>query len=386
MIEKQPSKGKDFDKLQPFVVDTATFRPEITPAEELQTSAEPQYIPLLHGKATDAIAIYGRTSKRDPITGKLIIEANEVKAVIDRAQEEALAGGINVHKLLSASIGEFARLYHIGEDQPSTPPVYAVALPLKEYATKLGYRVNPILSDSMTDEEKSREKKRASGALKDARKKIKADLETLYSRKLTWTEKVKGKPEDYISISIIGTHGIRSGHIAMIFDPVFAQYLLRLPLTQYSEALLGIDARNPNAYYIGNKMMVHYFIDNNQRTGTYQQLKVKTLLKETDLPDIETVRKQRRSWEERIKEPLENALDTLYASGIVSEWYYCKSKGVRLTDQEATHFSSFEEWAETLIHFELRNAPDQTERLERKAEAVEQAKKKRRSYKRKPKE
>lgn len=380
MTDKQPIYGVESS--------TATFRPGITPQEQLPVNTEPTYIPVLHGKATDFLAnLNGGKRTPDAITGSLTLESNGVKAVIEKANELAVAGGINVHKLLSVGIGEFARINNIGGDNPNSSITYGVAIPLKGYATKLGYKVTPQLPAGTTPEERSAEKSRADNVLKRARKKIKEDLKLLSSLRLSWEEKVKGKSSDFISYAIVGSTAIRNGYIYMVFDPLFAEYLLRLPMTQYAEALLKIDARNPNAYLIGYKMILHFFIDNNQRGGTAQQLKVKTLLKETNLPDISTVRKQRKNWEERIKEPLENALDTLYSTGIISEWYYSKSKGEQLTDEEATRFT-YESWAETNIHFILRNAPDQTERLERKAQSIEEAKakKKKRSSKKKPTE
>ena len=39
-----------------------------------------------------------------------------------------------------------------------------------------------------------------------------------------------------------------------------------------------------------------------------------------------------------------------------------------MTNEEATTFSSYEEWAETLIYFTLKDAPDHRTRLEAKAE------------------
>ena len=34
-----------------------------------------------------------------------------------------------------------------------------------------------------------------------------------------------------------------------------------------------------------------------------------------------------------------------------------------MTDEEATSFKNYEEWADTLIHFILKNAPDHAPRL-----------------------
>ena len=154
----------------------------------------------------------------------------------------------------------------------------------------------------------------------------------------------------------------------MTFDPVFSQYLIRLPLTQYSVALLSVDARNNNAYTMGLKMTEHFNLDNNHIVGTAQLLKVKTLLECIDLPTITKVREGRKSWEERIKEPFENSLDTLTQCGLLSDWRYSHSKGLEMTDEEATSFTTYEEWERTLVHFTLKDAPDHTARLEARAE------------------
>ena len=130
-------------------------------------------------------------------------------------------------------------------------------------------------------------------------------------------------------------------------------------------------------------MTEHFNMDNNQIRGTAQLLKVKTLLVVTSLPSIDAVRKQRRRWEDRIKEPFETSLDALTKCGLLEDWEYTRSKGIPLTDEEATSFGSFEEWTETLVKFTLADAPDHRARLERRAEEKKQAKTKKTSKKRK---
>ena len=146
---------------------------------------------------------------------------------------------------------------------------------------------------------------------KEIKKKIKKDLDVLRATELTWKETVKGKEGDFLNVPIIGSRGIKGGYIHMAFDPVMAEYLIRLPLTQYPVALLAVDARNSNAYSIGLKMTEYYNMDFNQSRGKADRLSVPTLLSCTSLPTIEDVRSKRQGWERLIKEPLEKALEAL---------------------------------------------------------------------------
>ena len=108
-----------------------TIKPEVAPSDQPLVRKEPQYLPMVHGKATDTIALYGRAKDKDAITGKKTITVDGAKAVLDRALDETLAGGINVHKLLLVGISEFTRLNHIGERKKDDPINYVVAIPLK---------------------------------------------------------------------------------------------------------------------------------------------------------------------------------------------------------------------------------------------------------------
>ena len=335
--------------------------PTTTPVAEQEN-----FLPMLHGKATDAIAgMSSRAGEVNPLTGALTVNNKEVKLLVSQFNKLTGTLGINTHKLLSVGVAQFTALNNIG-GKPSEKINYVVTLSLKEYALQCGYDVEEHHKD--TPEEQAIEAKRASNALKDAQKKIKKDLQLLKNITISWSEKVKGKAGDYTDIAIIGTNAIRKGYIYMTFDPVFSQYLIRLPLTQYSVALLSVDARNNNAYNMGLKMTEHFNLDNNQIVGTAQLLKVKTLLQLATFPTISTVNKNRNRWEDRIKEPFERALDALTQCGLLSDWRYSHSKGLEMTDEEATSFTTYEEWERTLVHFTLKDAPDHTARLEARAE------------------
>ena len=340
-----------------------------TGQEDLQKSSS--FLPVLHGKATDSIAtMAGSLIEENKLNNTGVVTSGEVKLVIDKFNELSGTLGVSTHKLLSTAVASFTALNHTGT-KARQANFTAVNIPLKEYALYCGYDV--IEHETATEEEALKEAKRAENALKNARKKINKDLAIMFSSSLSWTEKVRGKQGDYMDIRLIEAKGIRNGFIQIRFSQTFSEYLVKLPITQYPVALLAVDERNNNAYALGLKCTEHFNMDNNQIRGTAQLLKVKTLLELTSLPAIEKVRAEGRRWEDRIKEPFENSLDALTACGLLENWEYSHSKGVTLTDEEATNWGSYEEWENTLIHFTLKDAPDHRARLEARAEEKKQA-------------
>lgn len=324
------------------------------------------YRPMLHGKATDAIALMaGSTIIENKLNNTGVIVAGDTKLVIEKLTELSGTLGVSTHKLLSTSITVFTELNHTGNKSREVNYT-TVKIPLKEYSLYCGYDVEEHQTE--TKEEAEKEAKRSANALCNARKKINKDLAILFSSSLSWKEKVRGKQGDYMDIRLIEAKGIKGGYITVKFSQTFSEYLVRLPITQYPISLLSIDERNNNAYAIGLKMAEHFNLDNNQISGNAQFLKVKTLLAYTDLPSVEDCKRLRRPFTERIKEPFENALDELTRKGFLEDWEYCFSKGVAMTDEEATAFGGYEEWANTLVHFTLKDAPVHTARLEARAE------------------
>lgn len=335
------------------------------PEDAIEPSSE--FLPVLHGKATGAIArMSGSKPTPNPLNNTASIESGEVKLIIKSLDTLSGTLGVSTHKLLSTAIAGFTALNHTGTGKDRSLREAKVAISLKEYALKCGYDVEEHPTDS--PEEAEKEALRAKRALDNVRRKVKKDLELLYNASISWKEKVKGKDADFAKIRILGGKGIKAGYINIEFTVSLAEYLIQLPLSQYPQSLLSLDERNNNAYNIGLKMAEHYSNDNNQIKGTAQLLKVKTLLDYTNLPTISEVRAKEKSWGERIKEPFENALDTLTACGLLEDWRYSHSKGGEMTDEEATSFKDFDEWAETLVHFTLRNAPNHAPRLAARAE------------------
>lgn len=352
----------------------------LSPEEPIEQSSE--FLPVLHGKATDAIArMSGSKPTPNPLNNTASIESGEVKLIIKSLDTLSGTLGVSTHKLLSTAIAGFTALNHTGTGKDRSFREAKVAISLKDYAIKCGYDVIEHPTD--TPEEAAKEAKRAKNALDNFRKKVRKDLELLFNASISWKDNIKGKEVDFADIRILGGKGIKAGYINLEFTVSIAEYLIQLPLSQYPQSLLLLDERNDNAYNIGLKMSEHYSMDSNQKIGTAQLLKVKTLLEYTNLPTLATIKKQRTSWEARIKEPFETALDALTACGLLEDWRYSHSKGAEMTDEEAD-FSNYEEWVEALVYFTLRNAPNHAPRLAARA-AEKKARQAKTKRKRKPK-
>lgn len=336
----------------------------------------PAYLPMAHGKATDALAFMStRNATIDGVTGNATIDQFGVQLVILKLKELQTTLGINTDKLLSTAVAIFTQQNDFRHTRTKEPR-REVTIPLKEYAQLLGYDV--IEHETDTPEEAKREKKRAKNQLDNARKAIRKDLDILHASTLTWEEPIKGKARDFARVSLVTLTGIRNGEIKIAFSPEIASYLAeRNLITQYPVALLKLDSRKPTAYYIGRKLAEHYNIDNNQIRGTHDRISIPALLAVTDLASYEEIQKKDRGhWAERIKEPLERALDELTAGGVLKSWEYTHARGVELTEEEAYNITSYEDFAKLYLRFTLVDEVDHTERIKAKQQARAEAREK----------
>ncbi|MCE2168973.1 RepB family plasmid replication initiator protein, partial [Streptococcus thermophilus] len=133
--------------------------------------------------------------------------------------------------------------------------------------------------------------------IKDARKRLKEALNTLYSISLEWEEKSKGKVINYAKMRICEAQGIERGKASFTFTTRMAQYLNQSYIMQFPIELLAISERNPNAYPIARKLSLHNSIDNNHKRGTANIISVAKLLEVApEIPNIDTVRSSNGSW------------------------------------------------------------------------------------------
>lgn len=310
------------------------------------------FVAMLHGKATDSIAIMaGKKLVKNTFENSGQISNNDLKLIINGLSELCGTLGVSTHKLLSVAIAKFTELNHTGEKKRDLRNLN-ILIPLKEYALKCGY--DTVEHPKMSKKESEIEKKRAENALRNARKKINKDLAVLYSSSLSWHEKIRGRQADYVDIRLIEAKGIRNGFINIKFTQTFGEYLVKLPITQYPTALLKLDERNNNAYVMGLKMSEHFNIKNNINSKNFNLLRVKSLLKFTSLPKISDNSVKKAGWENRIKEPFENSLDALTKCGVLETWEYRCRKG-KSDYREAPEFKNFEDWSNSILYFNLKD-------------------------------
>lgn len=209
---------------------------------------------------------------------------------------------------------------------------------------------------------------------KEARSKIKKDLDTLRHSSIDWKERSRGKEKAFLNTPILGgSYGIdKKGNVIVTFSPQFAEYLIQdAYLMQYSLKLLTVDERNANVYPLGYKLLMQSSIDHNIQVGTADIISVKKALEVCpSIPTIKELQAKKDShWERKIKDALEKTLDSIP----YMRWEYCNSKGVPLTDKQLA-VSSYATFIGLYIHYEVIGAPDQTKRLQAKAEKARKRK------------
>ena len=313
----------------------------------LEPNKKINFVPMLNGTATNKLATIGRKTKpriKPLADNEATIEYGDFKVFIEKySNKKSLKVG--VVKLLDILAIKFAKSNHYKAKNPNR----TVTFSLDEYINLLGIK-----------------------DIKSARKRLKEALDTLYSISLEWEEKSKGKVINYAKMRICEAQGIERGVASFTFTTRMAQYLNQSYIMQYPLELLAISERNPNAYPIARKLALHHSIDNNIKKGTANIISVAKLLEVApEIPNIEVVRAVNGSWSERIKGALEKALDAI--EGVVS-WEYSNSKGIPLTDKQL-EISDYETFIKLFVKFDIKGAPDQTERLEEKKKRVTARKK-----------
>lgn len=271
--------------------------------------------------------------------GHIVIENNGICLRVEDFSDIGKAFGITTHKLLCAGLIWFTKKNNIGDDRDNVQT--EIVIPLRKYALLCGHR--GIIAKDENDRNRAKE------SLKTVRKQISKDLKLLLHSSLEWQESTRGKNEHY-ECPILLNGRIKNGYIYMTFSSQFAKYLKHRRITEYPETLFSVDNRKSNAYRIGQACAFQYYNTNNRKDGNFNKLKVQTLLAYTNLPTIETVRKEKNgTWRARIKEPLEKALNELLVKGVISKWE-CKQRADFLLSDE-NHKLTFEEWADSLIYF-----------------------------------
>ena len=317
----------------------------------LEPNKKMNFCPMLNGTATNRLAVIGRSAKptRTNLLDEATIENGDLKVFIEKYSDKKSLK-VGTIKLLDLLAVELAKVNHFREKDTSKIQT-TVTFSLDDYMGYLGIP-NPENPN----------------ARKEARKKLKEGLDTLYSISLEWEEKSRGEVKNYTKMRICEAQGINRGIASFTFTADMANYLNQAYIMQYPLGLLAISECNPNAYPIARKLALHHSIDNNYKKGTANIISVAKLLEVApEIPSIEAVRKVNGSWSERIRGSLEKALDAL--EGIVS-WEYSNSNSVPLTDKQL-ELSDYETFIKLFVKFDIKGAPDPTERLKKKKKKKE---------------
>lgn len=340
---KKKTQVQTLRALEETVAETkpasSRIAPSILPTDDREKST---FSTIRQGTATNALTKVKASTKRntviDPITGTATITQGNLSITIPDFTE--LTGfKTSTYQLLDALT---VKLTETGAKSP------VVALSLEEYMKKRG------LKDK-----------------KEARKQATDDLETLFNATISFKEKrKKGKEQDFHDIRIIDSKGIKKGIINVSFGTAFYNILLGYPVMPYPAQLWTLNGkRNPNSFYLLRKITEHKNM--NRWKKNEDIIAVKTLLAVApNIPSYEEVMAGNKHITERIITPFERDMDALEAT---LKWHYCHSNNTPLTDEElqGLSYSTFEG---LLIKIEWVVYPDQTARLDRKAERLEKAK------------
>lgn len=280
------------------------------------------YIAMLNGTATNQLTNINTNAippTIDIITGNATIEQGTLKVFIDKYSE--LKGvRTSTLKLLDTCTMYLTKqnTYRGNNEKINTN----IVIPLEQYMSLCGIPLTKSSKDK-------------------TRRKVKEDLETLFHMSLEWTESSGKKTKDFSKMRICDKIAIVRGNITFNFSKDMARYLTDAYIMQYPMELLKVDERNSNLYPLGRKLLLHYSINNNRKKGTSNIISVKALLKICpDIPTYENVMSEGRQLDQRIKNPLEKALDALK----FINWEYSNSKGVPLTEEQilSTDYKTFE--------------------------------------------
>jgi len=341
---------------QPERPKQATIKPAIKPTDS-PIEWRKDFSTIRQGTSTNALtklrATEGKGLTIDQITGDATIKNGNFILTIPK-YEQLTGLKTSTYQLLDAIT---VALTESGAKSPT------VILPLEEYMKRRG------LKDR-----------------KEAKTQAKADMEILRGASFSWEERRGKKTESYSFVNLADSGEIRrNGDIVFTYGTTFYNILLGYPVMPYPAQLQTLNSkRNPNSYYLLRKIAEH----KNMNIGKKNEdiIAVKTLLSVAPfIPSYEEVMSGNRNIADRIIGVFERDMDALETT---LSWHYCHSLEQPLTDEELNTMS-YATFEGLMIHTEWRNYPDQTARLERKAEAIAQAQQKKKrttSKKKKPAE
>ena len=240
----------------------------------------------------------------------------------------------------------------------------SVSIPLRAYGE---FRNIHVIADTMdTEEEQIRENKRVSDNLRNLRRTVRVSLDKMQIIKYKRPNGGGG------AITFITDYDVGSDYITVNLRQEFADAIVKEPIEYIPVSIGKIPNKNQNSDNILNlalKILEHYTNFKNYRPGVDPGLlSVKTLLEALKTPTYKDLEKwnDARHWQKKIKDKLDDALETLYSIGFLGEYSYCKTKGAELTDEEynETLTNGYDAYIKLNVKFTIKDKVVFTDQLE----------------------
>lgn len=185
---------------------------------------------------------------------------------------------------------------------------------------------------------------------KEARKQVKADLETLFNCRVSFTDSTTGKYQNFIDLHVLDSKGIKNSVITVTLGLSFFTLIKNYPLMLMPLNVFSIDLKaNPHAYYISRKLAEHKRM--NLGKANENIIAVKTLIEACPLlPTYEEVSQAGRQVNQRIIQPFINNLTALEE---YFTWEFCNTKGTSLSDEQL-ELSDYDTFINLFIKYEWK--------------------------------
>lgn len=302
----------------------AKTKQEVVFEAEQQKEVKEGRFNLRHGKITDNCDLIKSELKIDQIAGTGIIKGEGIQYQITDIEAVTKAkSGLWIHcqKLLMRIIEGITN-----RNQTQ------LSINIKEFAEKCGV---DILKDS---------------AVNQFQKNMMQALKVILNMKITIIQKVKNKKEEKLTLDqklIIGHLEATKGYLSFIVADEFKTYinshytLKLIPVNIYK-----ISGKSSNAYCVGMKLSTYNGNNNNK-------ISLQNILKETSLPKLSDVRKNKNlRWTNKIRDPFNAVLDELTNVKLLKNYTFVTQNGDKRTREEANAMTA-EQWHSLYFVYEL---------------------------------
>lgn len=317
--------------------------------DELLAQPLTPYALMKNGPVTNSLKEIGPKTKKawkDPQTGEgKIITSAGTKVTMNNFIQ---CGGMDLktHKLLDMCV--------LAITPGITPPTSPQEL-LPEEA-----RTVKITAKQYMDLTGLKDRKEAAKQLKEAAARL-YNVSLKFDMEVSYPGKRKKEIEHWERRILEAKATWNRGEVALIFTQPLWHYFQSAALMPINKNIFKINGQyNPNAYFFASKILAHHNM--NLTKPNANRISVSTLLNAPSIPSYEEVMAGNRNITARIITPFERDLDALVDLGILKSWEYCNAKGELLTDEQLD-LESYNVFSQLLINFELKDYPDQTERI-----------------------